>query len=158
MSSYMYFALKNKDMVAPLECVCRSSELYQMFKDIVPYGKMTAVNGDDIDMVYKTCVTRLNSCKEYIESERVFYHDVMNSPATLEEKAEAYSNMKYNISEIENDLEDYESAFEFIKMLKRIYYNIVDEYKYGETENKIDPNDYIYIGIETGFYGEYEEE
>lgn len=154
MSSYIYFTLKNKENVCPLISTSRSSVLYEVFSNFAPYESLAPVTIGDLNEVKYRINERINSLKEAIEKEEKMKDFIKEVDASLEEKIRVFFECEEDIGELNEDIREYESALAFV----RIMIDILDEAEsskyYFDERYKIDPDNYLFVGIESGFYNE----
>ena len=145
MSAYVSFFIRVNDNFAPIGSWSRSSKMYGVMSNRVPYEKMRALTITDLQNAINEINLSIKEWNEALDERKEEIKMVMNAAnASLKEKLEEVSDIRYLINEIKEDLEAYEDA----RNTLAVYIDILDNVKYSETRFENDYKHYLYAGIE----------
>ena len=152
MSSYVNFYLRVNDKFAPIGSYSRSTEMYKAVSSQLPYEKIRALTAGDLMLYIRDLENAADNVKIVCERDRSHISLIMNAENTsLDEKLDTVDDIEENCRECE----DYISELMFAADTLRVFYNMIDEFKYyNESGFTNDAEHYIYAGIEA--YGNLE--
>lgn len=153
MSQYMHFYIKtNNDIYYPIGTFSRSDTRYEMFEDYARWEKVLPLTKGDIIEAIDTMEEHIKNLNEAAIAREKAIEFLKTVSCDLDEKMERfyeyYEDKEHTLEEIERQ----KSAIAFGKTLLFIVEEAEDDVNYS-SENYaygIEPNHYIYVGLETG--------
>lgn len=163
MSQYIEFYVKSKSgEFLPIGTFCRSSKIYEFGNRFVPYGNADPINSDTMALIFEEVRAEIENTENYIkrlEDEKVAILNMVGG--SVEAKLEAYEDRQNVIDEVKDGLREIYAAKGFYETIATII-GEADNTRYATDEARwIDPNDYVYAGVECGnpqFYNNEEDE
>ena len=145
MSSYVNFYLRVNDSFAPIGSYSRSNEMYQVVSRGVPYEKIVALKSRDITNFIKQLENSVEDVKKYYEKSKSRIPLIMNAENTsLDEKLATVAEIEQGF----DAADEYISEITFAADTLRVFLNMIDDFKYSNSDFKNDADHYIYAGIE----------
>lgn len=153
MSQYVEFYLRVGDRFAPILTRSRSTNLYQMVSHAVPYEGIRALNKDDIRGFTEDARAEVRRIEENIARQREQLAMIPHFDNTVDEKLQAIDGTQDYIEDLEQEAACARSDLAFFQMLDDMWEEAEQTkwYKDEHPEGAIDPNKYIYAGVECGF-------
>ena len=152
MSQYLCVYLRMGKQFAPIGTYSRSTMMYRAFK-YFPYEHIEAVKPADLTSMLKHLREWAEDYNKDLKRTLDSIDMVINAANTpLEEKLDVIDNYRDYAEEIKGKIEEVQDAMSIIST----YEDIIDAYRYSETETEKE-NDYchyLYAGIEA--YGTME--
>ena len=144
MSSYVNFYLRVNDSFAPIGSWSRSSELYQAMQNRCPYEKICAFDGADLMDIVRDLEDKISRMKKVRESDEKRCQMIMQANNSIDEKMEAINEIESNFDEMDSFIEEVQFAADTL----RVFYNMIDDFKFSDGKFSNDCDHYIYAGIE----------
>lgn len=160
MSQYISFHLKTRDGdFLPIACFSRSNVYYEFacdrvpsYKEEVPFTRETLnYIRDDIKEAKEREVEYLAACKERLQL-------VSSMNNTLEEKMEYIYDIQESIKDTNERIEELNNCDMFYCTLGYILEEAEDTKYYSDQSKRLNPDDYIYAGIECSLPGNPDKE
>lgn len=149
MSSYIHFFIRSDNRMMPLLTRCRSSVIYQFFDSHAPYEKVAPLSKNGLESVFTGIYDVIDKINAQINELRANQALVAQFNNSVEEKMEEINSIKVDIADCEDSLAELRDAKSFVKLLLCIYEEAYDT-KWEEEENRLDPEHYLYCGIDCG--------
>ena len=149
MSQYIHFFIRSTDKLLPIYTASRSSSIYLSFSDYAPYEKACALSIQELQDIREEINTRIDEWTRRIEEERTNLQLIASFNNSVEDKIEALESARDFIRENEEYVNEMKEALAFTYFLIGIY-NEADDTKYEDETARLDPNKYLYFGIECG--------
>ena len=149
MSSYMHFFIRKGNEFAPIATYGRSSCTYQAFKEFAPYEKIRPLTALQLGQVDEKLRADLES--QYNRDaivERINMISKFNN--SVDEKLAAIEDEVSALKELEDEEKALKRARKFVSFLLDIIDEAHSSQYYEDAAAHIDPNAYIYVGIECG--------
>lgn len=151
MSSYMYFFVRKGDEFAPIMQVSRSSSIYNYFKYYAPYERIAPVSTEILRDLTDTFARDDYKVQRQREDIKKRIQRICTFNNSVEEKLRAIEEELVAMRELDECQDEDNIARNFIHFL----IGIVDmAHQYNDylmvTPGDIDPDKYIYVGIECG--------
>ena len=147
MSQYIHFFVRSTDKLLPIYTASRSSSIYLSFSDYAPYGKAYALSIQELQDIREEINTRIDEWTHRIEEERTNLQLIASFNNSVEDKIEAIETARNSIRENEELVNEMKEALAFTYFLINIY-NEADDTKYEDETARLNPNKYLYFGIE----------
>ena len=117
----------------------RSSSVYQICGDSLPYCKVKALTSSDIDSFISSTRKEQQEWRDRIDTYKAQIASIANFNNSVSEKQSAIANIQQYIDECSEELTSYQMAENFFYFLKDIIpYGIETPYLYAGIE--VDPN------------------
>ena len=149
MSQYIYFFVRSTDRLLPIHTASRSSSIYRFFSDYAPYEKARALSIQELQDIREEIDIRIGEWMRRIEEDRTNLQLIASFNNSVEDKIEALESARDSIGENEEYISEMKEALAFTSFLIDIY-NEADDTKYEDETARLDPNKYLYFGIECG--------
>ena len=149
MSQYIYFFVRSTDRLLPIHTASRSSSIYRFFSDYAPYEKARALSIQELQDIREEIDIRIGEWMRRIEDERTNLQLIASFNNSVEDKIEALESARDSIGENEEYISEMKEALAFTSFLIDIY-NEADDTKYEDETARLNPNKYLYFGIECG--------
>ena len=149
MSQYIHFFIRSTDKLLPIYTASRSSSIYLSFNDYAPYEKARALSIQELQDIREEINTRIDEWTRRIEEERTNLQLIASFNNSVEDKIEAIESTRDFIRKNEELVNEMKEALAFTYFLIDIY-NEADYTKYEDETARLDPNKYLYFGIECG--------
>ena len=149
MSQNMCFFIRSTDRLLPIHSASHSSSIYRFFSDYAPYEKARALSIQELQEIREEINTRIDEWTRRIEEERTNLQLIASFNNSVEDKIEAIESARDSIRENEEYVNEMKEALAFIYFLMDIYIE-ADDTKYEDETARLDPNKYLYFGIECG--------
>lgn len=153
MSQYVEFYLRVGDRFAPILTRSRSTNLYQMVSHSVPYEGIRALDRDDIREFIEDARAEIHRIEGNIARQQKQLAMIPDFENTVDEKLQAIGETQDYIEELEQELDYAKGDLAFFNMLDDMWEEAEQTkwYKDEHPEGVIDPDRYIYAGVECGF-------
>ena len=153
MSQYISFYLKSKSgEFLPLATFSRSNVYYEYAEDFVPaYTKYAPLTQDSVNQILSNVRDRKDELKASIAECRSKLTLIQGMNNTVEEKVKAIEETNGTIKYLEEELEEASNCNMFYCALNFILEEAEMNKKYSKDEVTLDPDNYIYAGIECNF-------
>jgi len=152
MSQYIQFYIKGIESFYPIATFSRSNLIYEMFRDEggVPFEKLIPITNKQLGWVCDGCRNRIEAVNKTITNykEKIARIDKWDAP--ISDKIDAIDTYKEYIEEEEETLRELETVRGFAAFL----YGMIEEADGTKYENDIEtlnPNTYVWAGIEVGY-------
>ena len=149
MSQYIHFFVRSTDRLLPIHTASRSSFIYHFFGDYAPYGKARALSIHELQNIREEINTQINEWTHRIEEDRTNLQLIASFNNSIEDKIEAIESARDSIREHEESVNEMKEALAFTYFLMDMY-NEADDTKYEDETARLNPNKYLYFGIECG--------
>lgn len=156
MSAYVEFYLKNAGKFLPIGSFSRSGSIYAAFQHVAPWEKACAVTSQMLEKILHEQYTNLEGFKNHraeVEARKATIATFNNS---VEDKMQALADVEETLSDLDDTIDELQYALDYIRFLSEIL-DAVDPRLEEYGGPKIDPDKYLYCGIECGFVPEIEE-
>ncbi len=153
MSQYVEFYLRVGDRFAPIITRSRSTTFYQLVHHCLPYGKVRALGKDVIEEFKNEAKSEIRRLEENIAHQRELMEMISKFNNSVDEKLQAAAESQDYIEELEQELASVKSDLAFFEVLGDMWEEAEQTrwYKNERPDAVIDPNEYIYAGVECGF-------
>ena len=149
MSQYIHFFVRSTDRLLPIRTLSRSSYIYYFFSDYAPYEKARALSMQELQNIREEINRQINEGTHRIEEERTNLQLIASFNNSIEDKIEALESARDSIREDEESVNEMKEALAFTYFLMDMY-NEADDTKYEDETARLNPNKYLYFGIECG--------
>ena len=149
MSQYIHFFVRSTDRLLPIHTTSRSSSIYHFFSDYAPYEKARALSMQELQNIREEINAQIDEWTRRIEEERASLQLIASFNNSIEDKIEALESARNGIRENEGSVNEMKEALAFTYFLMDIY-NEADDTKYEDETARLNPNKYLYFGIECG--------
>ena len=149
MSQYIHFFVRSTDRLLPIRTTSRSSSIYHFYGNYAPYGKVRALSMQDLQNIREEIDIRIGEWTRRIEDERTNLQLIASFNNSIEDKIEALESARDSIRENEESVNEMKEALAFTYFLMDMY-NEADDTKYEDETARLNPNKYLYFGIECG--------
>ena len=149
MSQYIHFFVRSTDRLLPIYTTSNYSPIYRFFGDYAPYEKARALSMQELQNIREEIDIRIGEWTRRIEDERTNFQLIASFNNSIEDKIEALENARDSIRENEEFVNEMKEALAFTSFLMDIY-NEADDTKYEDETARLNPNKYLYFGIECG--------
>ena len=149
MSQYMHFFIRSTDRLLPIHTVTHSSSIYRFFNDYAPYEKARALSIQELKEIREEISIRIDEWTHRIEEDRTNLQLIASFNNSIVDKIEALESARNAIRENEEYVNEMKEALAFTYFLMNMY-NEADGTKYEEETARLNPNKYLYFGIECG--------
>lgn len=149
MSQYIHFFVRSTDRLLPIRTASRSSSIYHFFSDYAPYEKARALSMQELQNIREEINLQIDEWTRRIEEDRTNLQLIASFNNSVEDKIEALESARDSIREHEESVNEMKEALAFTYFLIDMY-NEADDTKYEEEKARLNPNKYLYFGIECG--------
>ena len=149
MSKNMCFFVRSTDRLLPIYTTSHSSSIYHFFSDYAPYEKARALSIQELQDIREEINTRIDEWTRRIEEDHTNLQLIASFNNSVEDKIEALETARDFIRENEEYINEMKEALAFTYFLIDIY-NEADDTKYEDETARLNPNKYLYFGIECG--------
>ena len=149
MSQYIHFFVRSTDRLLPIYTTSHSSSIYRFFNDYAPYEKARALSMQELQEIREEISIRIDEWTHRIEEDRTNLQLIASFNNSVEDKIEALETARDSIREKEEIVNEMKEALAFTYFLMNIY-NEADDTKYEDETARLNPNKYLYFGIECG--------
>ena len=149
MSQYIHFFVRSTDRLLPIYTTSNYSPIYHFFNDYAPYEKARALSIQELQNIREEIDIRIGEWTRRIEDERTNLQLIASFNNSVEDKIEALETARDFIGENEEYISEMKEALAFTSFLINIY-NEADYTKYEDETARLNPNKYLYFGIECG--------
>ena len=150
MSAYVNFFIRVGDNFAPIGSFSRSSKIYQSFNGYAPWEKVKVVTKDELDYIRSELKDSRAEYETMIKNLETKMAAVKSFENSVEEKMEIIENIMTDKAEVQEIIDEYNDALQYMGYLE----DIIDEGRntdyYKEYKDIINPAAYLYVGIEIG--------
>lgn len=149
MSQYIEFYIKAGEKYAPIYTCSRSGQIFQAFMDHVPYEHAAPMTSNILSDVKQEQKAEEVQIQKQIDSicEKMEWLKTSNLPA--EELLQAYDDAREMLDYYKDELAQRQRVYDFCNFIDEI----IDEVRYLPETCKylgVDPDNYVYCGIECG--------
>lgn len=140
MSQYANFYIRPFDDKAYISIAdyTRSSAVYQICENALPYWKVQALTSSDLDSFISSAREEQQEWRDRINTYKAQIASIANFNNSVEEKQSAIADIQQYIDECSEELTSYQMAENFFYFLKDIIFGIETPYLYAGIE--VDPN------------------
>ena len=140
MSQYANFYIRPFDDKAYVSIAdyTRSSAVYQICENALPYWKVQALTSSDLDSFISSAREEQQEWRDRINTYKAQIASIANFNNSVEEKQSAIADIQQYIDECSEELTSYQMAENFFYFLKDIIFGIETPYLYAGIE--VDPN------------------
>ena len=149
MSQYIHFFVRSTDKLLPIYTSSHHSSVYRFFCDYAPYEKARALSIQELQDIREEINIRIDEWTRRIEEERTNLQLIASFNNSVEEKIEALESARGSIRENEEYVNEMKEALAFTSFLIDMYIE-ADDTKYEDETARLNPNKYLYFGIECG--------
>ena len=149
MSQYIHFFIRSTDKLLPIRTDSRSSPIYHFYSDYAPYEKARALSMQELKEIREEISIRIDEWTHHIEEDRTNLQLIASFNNSVEDKIEALESARNAIRENEEYVNEMKEALAFTYFLMDMY-NEADGTKYEDETARLNPNKYLYFGIECG--------
>ena len=149
MSQYIHFFIRSTDKLLPIYTTSHSSSIYRFFSDYAPYEKARALSIQELQDIREEINIRIDEWTRRIEEKRTNLQLIASFNNSVEDKIEAIESARNAIRENEEYINEMKEALAFTYFLIDMYIE-ADDTKYEDETARLDPNKYLYFGIECG--------
>jgi hypothetical protein len=114
------------------------------FNNYAPYEKIRPITREALAQIEDECADMERECERRIYEKEEKIDLVTSFNNSVEEKFELVCDLEESIEELKQEQSGERMAQIFCMFLS----NMIDEIKYGENNKGIDPDAYLYVGIE----------
>lgn len=155
MSMYMHFFIKSKDKMMPIHTVSRSNVLYAIVDEVFPelWEKVAPITRSRIDEIISDAASEIEKIDKVIGDINEKIAAVGSWVDSIENKLYAIDCLKGDADAEKECRQEYEEAISFMKTLSYMIDEAEDTkwYKEDNRDRYIDPNRYVYVGIECAY-------
>ena len=149
MSQYIHFFFRLTDRLLPIRTTSRSSFIYHFFSDYAPYEKARALSMQELQNIREEINIQIDEWTRHIEEDRTNLQLIASFNNSVEDKIKAIESARDSIREYEESVNEMKEALAFTYFLMGMY-NEADDTKYEDETARLNPNKYLYFGIECG--------
>lgn len=144
MSCYVNFFMRRGEKFFPIGSYSRNHNIFKAFDNYAPWEKIRPLTVAALEQIENECSQMKAECERRIEGKEKKKQLVASFNNSVEEKYEIICDLDDSIEELNQERADEEMAEHFCIFLE----NMIDEIRYGESNEGVDPNAYLYVGIE----------
>lgn len=133
------FYVKFQGNNIPIRTVRSHDILYSAFENNVPATKITPVNRATIELAKEYCVGRIKIAEKDIEEGKETIKAIIDMKDDINTKLEVIHDVRGDISEIRNVIENAKDALQFCRFLNELI---------EELPPDKNPDEYVYAGID----------
>lgn len=153
MSQYANFYIKPlTGPYIPIGDYSSSSELYQIVNNDLPYGDITPVTFETLDMWIAKGEQKTQSLDNSIRKYQMKKEEIFKYNNSVEEKYEIGEDIDNTIEEITDSLSEVQDAVAVF----HFFYRMIDAIRFEDGYNDLD--NYLFAGVETNPNAKGEEE
>lgn len=155
MSQYVNFFIRIGDRFAPIFSRSRSFTLYQVTSHELPYEGIRAIKVSDIKRWKSAIDHEIKKAEKSIIDEKERIEMVGRFNNSVQEKLDFIDDTKIFIEDAEVEIEEMKSSIAFLEILEEML-DEADSTKYYNNDypdRVLDPDKYIYAGVECGLPG-----
>ena len=152
MSEYMNFYIRGGDNFYPIGTYCRSSVIYEMFNSAGynDWEKIRPITEKGLKRVFDATKYNIENWERAIESHKKKIELIRTLPDySLDEKLKKIEEYQEDNEEVEETIDALETCQRFAGFIRTIIED-GESTKYYDDIDTIDPNHYVYVGIEIG--------
>ena len=140
MSQYANFYIRPFDDKAYVSIAdyTRSSSVYQICENSLPYSKVQALTSSDLDSFISSAHEEQQEWRDRINTYKAQIASIANFNNSVEEKQSAIADIQQYIDECSEELTSYQMAENFFYFLKDIIFGTETPYLFAGIE--VDPN------------------
>lgn len=146
MGMYVNFFMRHGEKFFPIGSYSCNHAIGHAFNNYAPYGKIRPITREALAQIEDECADMERECERRIYEKEEKIDLVTSFNNSVEEKFELVCDLEESIEELKQEQSDERMAQIFCMFLS----NMIDEVRYEEIYNEIDPNAYLYVGIEIG--------
>lgn len=146
MSMYINFFMRRDEKFFPIGSYSRNHNIFKAFDNYAPWEKIRPLTVVALRQIGNECSQMKTECEHRIEEKEKKKQLVASFNNSVEEKYEVICDLDDSIDELRQERAEEEMAEYFCIFLEAM----IDEIRYGESNEEIDPNAYLYVGIEIG--------
>lgn len=150
MSSYIEFYLRKGENYLPLGAWSRNSKLYEVFKDFAEYNNAIPFTRENLDIIYDDINNEIANVKKQIKKYKKNIKFFTKSRLNYEDLIEGYNSFQSEIEEYKEELSSLKKAKSWAYALNEILHEAEDTCYYSDKSLYINPDEYIYVGIDCG--------
>lgn len=145
MSEYINFFIRYKNNFIPLFDYSRSSYIYKVFREQVPYEKVCSIKYSQLNNIYKDLRDWKEATLKTIKEKEKGIKEISAFNNSVSDKMEAIYEIEEILCELDEDVKDLDFALSLIEIIT----DIMDTARYID-DYEVDLDNYIYAGIEVG--------
>lgn len=146
MSYYVNFFMRRGEKFFPIGSYSRNHNIFKAFDNYAPWEKIRPLTVAALRQIGNECSQMKTECERRIEEKEKKKQLVASFNNSVEEKYEVICDLDDSIDELRQEHIEEEMTEHFCIFLEAM----IDEIRYGESNEEIDPNAYLYVGIEIG--------
>lgn len=152
MSQYIQFYIKGIDSFYPIATFSRSTKIYEMFREegAIPFEELVPITNKRLEYVCDGCRNRIEVINKNISNYKETIAHIDKWDAPISDKIDAIDTYKEYIEDCEETLREFETVRGFVAFL----YGLIEEAdgtKYESDIETLNPNTYVWAGIEVGY-------
>ena len=133
------FYVKFQGNNIPIRTVRSRDIIYSAFENNVPYGDIAPINRETIGLAKEYCTGRIKIAEKDIEEEKETINTIIDMKDDINTKLEVIYDIRRDISEIRNVIENAKDALQFCRFLE----GLIEELPPDKN-----PDEYVYAGID----------
>lgn len=146
MSTYCNYFLRHNDTFLPIGDYSSCNPHCYLIKDIVPFGKMIPLTEDILSELLDKCDLKVKENNKELEQLQEQKEDIMQANNSLDDKMHYIFDLSKEMAELDTDNDRLQDAHSFFCFLSNM---IFSAHEYEDNKLKLDPDNYIYAGLET---------
>ena len=150
MSAYIQFFLRVGDKFAPIYNSSCSSEVYQCFERYAPWEKIAPLDNEQLIYVRQDAKASIDHYEKSIKEAEDEIEFLKGALMQTEERMEQFHDLKEYINDLRDSIKEKEYVLDFCSFIQSMIDEAHDEKKWGSNPLNLDPEAYVYVGIEVG--------
>lgn len=145
---YLNIYLRGKDDFYPIIAIDDETIEYDLLCKDAPYGKIRPLRQDYVNELKKGLTRKINNLRKSLKKQKRQLYVFTGIKNTFRETAKAINEINDSISETEERIENYKKALSVFDCLDMMLFEASETKYYEDKSRIIDPDKYIYFGIE----------
>lgn len=151
MSQYIFFYIRAEDRMMPIGTFSQSHNVFQLFHDCVPYEKIAPLDTAKLDPIHDSAREYIRCTTEDLEREKAILQQIPSFSNSVEDKLDAIREQQNLVDSLEDELNEWRDAIAYVELLYQII-DVAEDTNWMEDKSlHIDPHQYLWVGIETGY-------
>lgn len=150
MSAYIQFFLKVGDKFAPIYTSSRSSEVYQSFEHYAPWERVAPLSNEQLIYVRQDVKSLIDNYNQSIKEAEDEIEFLKGAQMNTEERVERFHDLQEYMRDLHEFIEEKERVLGFCDFIQSMIDEARDAKKWGPNPLNLDPEAYVYVGIEVG--------
>lgn len=151
MSAYIHFFIKGSDRFYPIATYSRNNKHYEYFSNFAPWEAVAPLDQEQLTCIKSNIKDEIEHLNKRLKETEKFIEAITKFNNSVEEKLEAVNEQIEFINYCKEEIKQNEQVIFFIHFLNDMIDNVSDSKYYDDIES-IDPNKYVWVGIECGSF------